>query len=114
MATYKNKSVGAHVHDGKVIAPGGTFDAQPTKNLGKLVKANLLEVVSGAASAQAGTGGDGEDKAALVARAKELGVPNAGANWGVEKLKDAIAAFEAGPGSMRLDQIREEGNKKDA
>lgn len=108
MATYKNNSTAAHVHDGKVIAPGGTFDAQPTKNLGKLVKANLLEVVSGAASAQAGNGGDGEDKAALVARAKELGVPNAGANWGVEKLKEAIAEAEkkAGTGG--------DGEQKDA
>ena len=108
MATYKNNSVGAHVHGGKVIAPGGTFDAQPTKNLGKLVKAELLEMVSGASSAQAGTGGDGEDKAALVARAKELGVPNVGGNWGVEKLKEAIAEAEkkAGTGG--------DGEKKDA
>jgi len=108
MATYRNKSTAAHVHEGKVIAPGGTFDASPTKNLGKLVKAELLEAVSAAAGSQSGAGGDGEDKAALVARAKELGVPNAGANWGVEKLKDAIAEAEkqAGAGG--------DGDKKDA
>ena len=94
MATYKNKSVGAHVHAGKVVAPGGTFEAQPTKNLGKLVKAEVLDLVNGASSAQAATSGDGDDKASLVARAKELGVPNAGANWGVEKLQSAIAEAE--------------------
>lgn len=95
MATYKNKSVGAHVHAGKVVAPGGTFDSQPTKNLAKLVKAEVLELVSGSDKAAAGGAGDGgEDKAALVARAKELGVPNVGGNWGMEKLKEAIADAE--------------------
>lgn len=93
MATYKNKSVGAHVHDGKVIAPGATFDAKPTPNLEKLVKAEILQLAS-AGSAAAASGGDGDDKAALVARAKELGVPNVGGNWGVEKLKEAIAEAE--------------------
>lgn len=93
MATYKNKSVGAHVHAGKVIAPGATFDAKPTPNLEKLVKAEILQLAS-AGSAAAVSGGDGDDKAALVARAKELGVPNVGGNWGVEKLKEAITEAE--------------------
>lgn len=97
MATYKNKSVGAHVHAGKVIAPDATFDAKPTPNLDKLVKAGILELASGG-SAAAASGGDGEDKAALVARAKELGVPNVGGNWGIEKLKDAIAEAEKASG----------------
>ncbi len=95
MATYKNKSTAAHVHGGKVYAPGQTFDAKATPNLDKLVKADVLEITTGAsgsASASAAAGDDG--KAALVARAKELGVPNAGANWGVEKLQQAIAEAE--------------------
>lgn len=107
MATYKNNSVGAHVHGGKVVAPGATFDAKPTPNLEKLVKAEILQLASAGSAAAAG-GSDGEDKAALVARAKELGVPNAGANWGVEKLKEAIAEAEkkAGTGG--------DGEQKDA
>lgn len=36
-----------------------------------------------------------DDKSALVAEAKALGIPNAGANWGIEKLKSAIAEAKA-------------------
>lgn len=93
MATYKNNTAAAHVHRGKVIAPGASFDAKPTPNLEKLVKAEILQLAS-AGSAPAAGGGDGDDKAALVARAKELGVPNVGGNWGVDKLKDAITEAE--------------------
>jgi len=93
MATYKNNSVGAHVHGGKVVAPGATFDAKPTPNLDKLVKAEILQLASAGSAAAAG-GSDGDDKAALVARAKELGIPNVGGNWGIEKLRDAIAEAE--------------------
>ncbi len=96
MATYKNKSTAAHVHGGKVYAPGQTFDAKATPNLDKLVKADVLEITTAAAGAAAGGGDDG--KAALVARAKELGVPNAGANWGAEKLQAAIAEAEKAAG----------------
>ena len=108
MATYKNKSVGAHVHAGKVVAPGGTFEAEPTKNLGKLVKGGVLEIVSGSTGASASSNTDaGDDKAALVARAKGLGVAGVGAHWGIEKLQEAIADAEksAGPDG---------GEKKDA
>jgi len=93
MATYENNSAAAHVHRGKVIAPGGSFDAKATPNLEKLVKAQILKVASAGSAPSAG-GGDGDDKAALVARAKELGVPNVGGNWGVDKLKDAITEAE--------------------
>lgn len=48
MATYKNISVGAHVHNGKVIAPGQTFPADATDNLQKLIAAGLLEEVKSA------------------------------------------------------------------
>lgn len=105
MATYKNVSVGAHVHDGKVIAPNGTFNAQPSANLDKLVAAKVLEVVSGRSSASTGTGGAGESeaserKAALIARAKELGIDAKG-TWGEARLQEAIAEAEksAGTGS---------------
>jgi|GEM_PF-1060025 len=101
MATYKNKSAAAHVHAGKVVPPGGTFDAQPTKNLGKLVKAEVLELASGgSADKAAGAGADGsDDKAPLVVRAKELGIAGVGAHWGVDKLKEAIADAEKAPGA---------------
>ena len=97
MATYKNKSSAAHVHGGKVYAPGQTFDANATPNLDKLVKAEVLEITN-VASGSASTAGGADDKAALVARAKELNVPNAGANWGVEKLQQAIAEAEKAAG----------------
>ena len=48
---------------------------------------------AGAGSAAAAGGSDGEDKAALVARAKELGIDAKG-NWGVPKLQAAIADAE--------------------
>lgn len=89
MATYRNNSVAAHVDGGKVHAPGAVFEAEDTANRQKLVKAGVLELVDAGGGTR-----DGNDKAALVARAKELGVPNAGANWGEEKLKQAIAEAE--------------------
>lgn len=49
-----------------------------------------MERVGGATPAS-----DQDEKAALITRAKELGIP-AGGNWGIQKLKDAIAAAEQG------------------
>lgn len=40
---------------------------------------------------------DQDEKAELITRAKELGIP-AGGNWGIQKLKEAIAEAEKGKG----------------
>lgn len=42
------------------------------------------------------TNDDADDKDELIAKAKKLGVKGVNKNWGEEKLKDAIAAAEAG------------------
>jgi hypothetical protein len=96
MATYRNKSAAAHVDGGKVHSPGATFNAEATANRQKLVDAGVLVLVDAGGGTQEST-----DKAALVARAKELGVPNAGANWGEEKLKQAIAEAEKLAGAVQ-------------
>ena len=59
MATYKNASAGAHVHNGKVIAPGATFDAESSANLKKLVASGALEEVKVAESSAKPAGGKG-------------------------------------------------------
>ena len=94
MAAYKNISVGAHVHNGKVIAPGQTFSADASGNLQKLIAAGVLEEVKSADAGAKAAGGEGEgDKAALLARAKELGIDAKG-TWGVAKLQETIAEAE--------------------
>lgn len=51
----------------------------------------------GDAGRAADTGTETDEKPALIARAKELGIP-AGGNWGIQKLKEAIAEAEQGKG----------------
>ncbi len=90
MATYKNISKGAHVHAGKVCAPLGTFDAEETPNLQKLVKADVLEVSAKAVPAKAEA-----DKDVLIAALEKANVEH-DKRWGVDKLQAALDASKKG------------------
>lgn len=59
MATYTNISAAAHVHAGKVIAPGATFEAESSANLKKLVASGVLEEVKASESAAKSGAGKG-------------------------------------------------------
>lgn len=89
MATYKNISVGAHVHAGKVYAPGQSFEADPAPGLDKLVKIGVLEV-SGNDVSQ-----DDSGKDALFAELDAAGAKY-DKRWGVEKLQAALAESKKG------------------
>lgn len=72
---------------GALREDGETFSVESEEEVG-----TWMERVGDASPAS-----DQDEKAALITRAKELGVP-AGGNWGIQKLKDAIAAAEQGKG----------------
>ncbi len=76
---------------GSLREEGEPFSVESDKEVGK-----WMERVGDAGQA-AGTDTEADAKPALIARAKELGIP-AGGNWGIQKLKEAIAEAEKGKG----------------
>lgn len=72
---------------GSLREEGEPFSVESDKEVGK-----WMQRVEGAPPAS-----DADEKADLIIRAKELGIP-AGGNWGIQKLKEAIAEAEKGKG----------------
>lgn len=82
----------------KTKVPSKGIPAFTKDELERLKKLDAIEAeVAAAASDDAGDdAGDGDAvKAALLARAKELGVGGVNKNWGVDKLKAAVEKAEA-------------------
>lgn len=113
--TYIGKHTIARTVDGVRVnhSPGTEFPSKGVPALSadeaKRLKQLGAIVAKGAKAADDGDGdGDGDDNAtkqdreALVARAKELGIKGVNKNWGEEKLQAAIAEAEAAAGDDGL------------